>query len=141
MLNKRTRYAIKALMHIAKEASEESPMSGSAIAELSNIPYKFLEAILNDLKNGGYIVSRKGVNGGYFMAQNPSKIYLTSIIRAINGPIALVPCVSLNYYEQCDFCENEERCALHETMKEVRDASLAILDGTSIQQLIERENR
>lgn len=126
-------------MHISRSSSETNPMSVAAISEQSNIPYKFLEAILSDLKNAGYVVSRKGVNGGYFMAQAPHKIFLTSIIRATNGPIALVPCVSLNYYEPCDFCENEERCALHETMKEVRDASLAILGNTSIQDLIDRE--
>lgn len=139
MLNKRTRYAIKALMFIARKTSDGELSAANAIAESASMSVKFLEAILNDLKAAGFVQSKKGIGGGYALSKPAAEIMLADLIRAMNGPIALVPCVSLNYYEPCELCPDETKCGLHDVMEQVRDASLAILSSTSIQHLIDRE--
>lgn len=141
MLTMRTRYALRALIHIAKENSGEHPVSAATIAQAQSISLKFLEAILHDLKQAGFITSKKGIHGGYILSQDPNKIRLADVIRTINGPIALVPCVSLNFYEACTICPDESKCSLHHVMVDVRDATLAVLESTSIMQLVEREKK
>ena len=141
MLTMRTRYALRALIHIAKENRSEHPVSAASIAQAQSISLKFLEAILHDLKQAGFITSKKGIHGGYSLSQEPDKIMLADVIRTINGPIALVPCVSLNFYEACMICPDESKCSLHHVMVDVRDATLAILESTSIMQLVEREKK
>jgi Rrf2 family protein len=141
MLNRKTRYAIKALMHIARTTALQQPSSVAQISEASNIPNKFLEAILSDLKTAGYVVSKKGSAGGYYLQQSADQINLASLLRATNGPIAMVPCVSLNYYESCEHCPDESLCGIHSVMEEVRDANLKILNNTSIQDLIDKEEK
>lgn len=137
----RTRYALRSLIHIAKENSYEHPVSASSIAQAQSIPLKFLEAILHDLKQSGFVTSKKGINGGYTLGKEPDKIMLADVIRTINGPIALVPCVSLNFYEACTICPDESKCSLHQVMVDVRDATLAILESTSLMQLVDREKK
>lgn len=137
----RTRYALRSLIHIAKENSNEHPVSAASISQAQSIPLKFLEAILHDLKRSGFVTSRKGIHGGYTLSQEPDKIMLADVIRTINGPIALVPCVSLNFYEACSICPDESKCSLHHVMVDVRDATLAILDSTSLKQLVDREKK
>lgn len=141
MLNKKTRYAIKALMQIARQSNIGLPASVSSISEQYQIPNKFLEAILSDLKTAGYVISKKGSSGGYYLNKSSSDINLSDLLRATNGPIAMVPCVSLNYYEPCEQCPDESFCAIHSVMEEVRDANLKILNNTSIQDLLDRENQ
>lgn len=141
MLSRKTRYAIKALIYIGKHSGMESPVSVSAIARDTDIPYKFLEAILTDLRNTGVLGSKKGNNGGYYFGKPPEEVSLTQIIRATNGPIALLPCVSLNYYEPCDHCPDEKDCALHHVMIKVRDASLKILSDCTIRDLMNKEKK
>jgi Rrf2 family protein len=137
----RTRYAIRALIHISIENKDGAPVSASSIAEGQGISLKFLEAILHDLKDAGLVVSKKGIGGGYLLGKKSDEIRLADVIRTINGPIALVPCVSLNFYEPCSICPDESKCALHHVMTEVRDATLAILETTSLFDLIQREKR
>ena len=141
MLTMRTRYALRALIHISIKSGEGKPVSASSIAEGQGISLKFLEAILHDLKVSGFVISKKGIGGGYTLDKAPSDIRLADVIRTINGPIALVPCVSLNFYEACTICPDESKCALHNVMIEVRDATLQILESTSLEDLILREKK
>jgi Rrf2 family protein len=141
MLNKRSRYAIKALVQIARANALEHPASVASIVEQTTIPPKFLEAILSDLKVGGFVTSKKGSSGGYYLAKPSDEINLADIIRVMNGPIAMVSCVSLNYYEPCEYCMDEKTCGIHAVMEEVRDASLAILNKTTIASIIQREEK
>jgi Rrf2 family protein len=139
MLPKKTKYAIKALMALAKTYEQKLPQRIADIAENENIPKKFLEAILLDMRKIGIVNSKMGANGGYYLSKHPDEIFLSNIIRFTGGPIALVPCVSLNFYEKCDECPNENICGLRDVMQEVRDASLQILAKTSLSDLIKRE--
>lgn len=130
MLSKKSQYAFKALSYLV-EKKNGGPVLISEIAENKNIPLKFLENILLQLKKAEILDSKKGKGGGYFFHANPAEITLATIIRLVNGPIAMIPCVSLNFYEQCLDC-NPEHCGLHDVLIEVRDASLAILEKKSL---------
>jgi Rrf2 family protein len=134
MLNKKTQYAFKALMYLA-EQYEQGPVLIAEIARKKKIPLKFLENILLELKKGGILDSKKGKGGGYFFKVPPSKVRLADIIRKIDGPIAMLPCVSLYFYERCKNCD-EKNCGLHDIMIEVRDANLNILEGKTVADLI-----
>jgi Rrf2 family protein len=140
MLSKKSKYAIKALVSLAKHYDVKSKIKISTIAEEENIPRKFLEAILVELRNNGLLHSKLGANGGYYLAKHPNEIFLSQVIRISGGPIALLPCVSLNFYEKCEECENEATCGLNHVMREVRDATIQILSKTSIQDLVKRED-
>ncbi len=106
----------------------------SEIAEEKKIPLKFLENILLELKKADILDSKKGKGGGYFFKVKPSSVKMTKIIRLIDGPIAMLPCVSLNFYERCNNCD-EKHCGLHDVMKQVRDATLAILENRTLADL------
>ena len=136
MLNKKTQYAPKALMYLA-EHKEEGPVLISEIAAKKKIPLKFLENILLELKKDGILESKKGKGGGYFLNKAPNKIPLARIIRLIHGPIAMLPCVSLYFYERCKNCD-EKHCGLHDIMIDVRDANLKILEKKTVADLIAR---
>lgn len=142
MLSKKSKYAIKALVGLAKNHGNEIPLRIAQIAEQEHIPKKFLESILVELRNNGLLHSKMGASGGYYLAKDPSEIFLSQVIRLSGGPIALLPCVSLNFYESCEECEGgEEQCALHDVMLEVREATVEILAKTSLSDLVEREDR
>lgn len=136
MLNKKTQYAFKALEYLA-EHRDQGPILISEIAEQKHIPLKFLENILLELKNDGVLDSKKGKGGGYFLKLPPSKIPLARIIRKIDGPIAMLPCVSLYFYERCKDCD-EKNCGLHDVMILVRDANLKILEKKTVADLTKR---
>jgi Rrf2 family protein len=139
MLSKKSKYAIKALTCLAKRYESKTLLKIATISEEEKIPKKFLEAILVELRNNGLLHSKLGANGGYYLAKHPSEIYLSTIIRLSGGPIALLPCASLNFYEPCQECENEKTCGLSTVMKEVRDVTIKILAETSIAALIQKE--
>ena len=134
MLSKKTQYALQALSYMV-EKNSEFPMLIAEIAAAKNIPLKFLENILLELKKGGFLESKKGKHGGYFFAAPPQKIKLSAIFRIIEGPIALLPCESLNFYEKCANC-NEKKCGINRVMAEVRDNTLAILDKRTVADLV-----
>jgi Rrf2 family protein len=134
MLSKKTQYALQALSYMV-EKNSEFPILIAEIATAKNIPLKFLENILLELKKGGFLESKKGKHGGYFFATPPHKIKLSAIFRIIEGPIALLPCVSLNFYEKCADC-NEKKCGINRVMAEVRDNTLAILDKRTVADLV-----
>ncbi|MBU4537959.1 MAG: Rrf2 family transcriptional regulator [Weeksellaceae bacterium] len=130
MLSKKSQYALRALSYLVAK-QEEGPVLISEIAEKKKIPIKFLENILLELKKAEILDSKKGKGGGYFFNANPKEISLARIIRLVNGPIAMLPCVSLNFYENCMNC-NEKHCALHDVLIEARDATLAVLEKKSL---------
>jgi Rrf2 family protein len=138
MLSKKTKYAIKALVILGKNV-DQPPMQISKIAELERIPKKFLEQILLDLRNAGFLYSKKGAGGGYSLNKDPKDIYLVNILRITDGPVAMLPCASLNFYHKCDECHQETTCGIRDVFIEVRDATLNILSKTSIADLIARE--
>ena len=130
MLSKKTKYAINALVYLAKKPYKE-PVLISEIAEKEHIPKKFLETILLDLRNAGILNSKKGKGGGYYLIKDPKDINMADVYRTLEGPIALLPCVSHNFYEKCENC-NENHCSLHDVLIEVRDATLSILEKKSL---------
>ncbi len=130
MLSKKAKYAIKALIALADQRAE--PVRISDLARAEQIPRKFLESILLGLKNQGVLQSRKGKGGGYLLARDPSTIYLGQIVRMFDGPLAPVPCASQTAYVRCADCPDEAACGVHLAMKEVRDATAHVLDGTSL---------
>ena len=133
MLSKKTQYALQALSYMV-EHNICNPILIATIAKEKNIPLKFLENILLALKKAGFLESKKGKNGGYFFALPPDKIKLSAIFRILEGPIALLPCVSLNFYEKCIDC-NEKKCGINKIMVAVRDNTLAILDNSTVNDL------
>ncbi len=137
MLSQKAQYAFRALTHLVHKY-EQGPVLISEIAECKHIPLKFLENILLQLKNAGILESKKGKGGGYFIKHHPSKTSVAAVIRIVDGPIAMLPCVSLYFYQHCKNCD-EHNCGLHTIMEEVRDATLAILENKTLQNLIEEK--
>ena len=135
MLTKKTKYGLKAMTYLAKDTSGQ-PVLISEIAEKEKIPLKFLEGILLDLKKNGLLASKKGKGGGYFLEKPAESISIASIIRVLDGPIALLPCVSLNYYKKCDDCMDEVSCSLNRVMVQVRDKTLKVLERQSLKDLV-----
>jgi Rrf2 family protein len=111
-----------------------------AISDQQNIPKRFLEQILNDLKSAGIVQSKRGVAGGYRLAKQPDQITLASVVRHIEGALAPVSCVSERFYEKCS-CPDESRCAIRSVMKEVRDAIVAIMERVTIADLCQRARK
>ncbi len=141
MLPKRTKYAIKALLALTKNYKEHRPLKISEIAEMEKISRKFLEAILLQLRREGIVDSKMGARGGYLLIKHPEEVMLSTIIRCTGGPIALLPCVSLNFYESCHECPHEKTCGLRDVVLEVREASIKILSKTSLTDILRRENK
>ncbi|ULQ53509.1 RrF2 family transcriptional regulator [Flavihumibacter fluvii] len=133
MISKKTQYGLKALTYLAQQ-EKGIPVLIADISNKKSIPLKFLESILLDLRKAGFLESKKGKGGGYFFAIPPTKIKVAAIIRLLDGPIALVPCASLNFYKKCDDCD-EKTCGLNHLMKEVRDASIKILEDKTVADL------
>ena len=137
MLSKKTQYAFRALTHLAENYGE-GPVLISDISERRKIPLKFLENILNEMKKAGILESKKGKGGGYILKMSPGKIKLSTVIRLVNGPIALLPCVSLNFYRKCDDCD-ETNCGLRRVMAITRDATLKILEKKTLADIVFEE--
>ena len=134
MLSKKSQYAFKALSYLAVRFNQ-GPVLISEIAKKKKIPLKFLENILLELKKADILDSKKGKGGGYFLKKSPEKVKMATVIRLINGPIAMLPCVSLYFYERCKNCD-EKHCGLHDMMVEVRDATLNIVENRTLKDLI-----
>lgn len=115
---------------------DNNPVQIAMIAESENISHKFLESILLSLKKIGVVGSKKGKGGGYYLLKTPVEICMTDVIRQLEGPIAMVPCVSLNYYEKCDDCPDEDACSVHRLMIKVRDNTLKVLKNNTLKDLI-----
>jgi Rrf2 family protein len=140
MISKKTKYALKALLYLARKYNQ-GPVLISALARDERIPKKFLELILLTLKNNGVLQSRKGKGGGYFLGKLPREISVGNVIRILDGPLAPVPCVSETAYAKCQECVDERTCGIRPVMKDVRDAIANILDKTSLGDMLEREEK
>lgn len=140
MLSKRAKYAINALVYLAKQEAQK-PILISRIAEEEHIPKKFLEAILLELKNAGILKSKKGKGGGYFLHKAPDEVSLADIMRLFDGAIAFLPCVTYQYYERCEECVDEETCGIRDVFQDVRDESVRVLKASTLANIIERENK
>lgn len=137
MLSKKTQYGLKALGYLAAHYGK-GPILISEISTRKKIPVKFLESILLQLKTAGILESKKGKGGGYFLATSPKKIMLATVIRIIGGPIAMLPCVSLNFYEKCLDCD-ERTCGLNRVMASARDATLKVLEKKTVADLADTD--
>nr|WP_299036114.1 Rrf2 family transcriptional regulator [uncultured Tenacibaculum sp.] len=135
MLSKKTKYGIKALTFIAKQ-EKGTMVQIATISENENISHKFLESILLTLRKSGILGAKKGKGGGYYLLKPSNEIKMTEVIRTLEGPIAMVPCVSLNYYEKCDDCPDEEACSVHKLMIQVRDNTLQVLRNNTLADLV-----
>lgn len=136
MLSRKTKYGLKALTFLARQGGDK-PLQISVISESENISRKFLESILLILRKSGFLGSKKGKGGGYYLLKDPADIPIAAVYRVLEGPIAMVPCVSLNFYEKCDDCPDEASCSVHKLMIKVRDNSLQIFENTSLADLID----
>ena len=135
MLSKKTKYGIKALTFLARQ-EDQTPVQIAEIAKSENISIKFLESILLLLRHSGFLGAKKGKGGGYYLIKDPKDINMAHVYRILEGPIALLPCVSHNFYEKCDDCPDENACAVHNLMIEVRDSTLNIFNNRSLADLI-----
>lgn len=130
MLTMKAKYALKALVVLAR--SKDGQMQAKTIAAEANIPYKFLEAILGELRSRGIVHSRRGTAGGFRLARDSREIMAGDVIRIMDGPLAPIRCASITAYRACEDCPNENQCALHDLMMDTRGALSSILDKRSI---------
>jgi Rrf2 family protein len=137
MISQKTKYALKALSVLAEEYGK-GPILIADIAQREHIPRSFLELILLEMKNHRFLDSRKGRGGGYFLAKPPTQIFVGQVVRAIEGPLAPLPCASKTAYRKCEECRDEQSCGVRLLMCEVREATAHILDATSLTDLLIR---
>ena len=140
MISKKTKYALKALLVLARNHVSQQPTLISDLAASERLPKKFLELILLNLKNEGILASKKGKGGGYMLSKNPDLIPIGQVIRILEGTLSPLPCLSQRAYQKCDDCVDETTCSIRSVMKEVREATVQILNGTSLQDMLERAN-
>lgn len=140
MLSKKAKYAINALVYLAKQ-EDRAPVQTVQIALSENIPNKFLEAIMLELKKGGLLASKKGRNGGYFLRLNPDEIHMAEVVRLFDGAIALLPCVTYKYYERCDECHDEKTCGIRAAFLNLRNQTVELLKHETLATILERERK
>lgn len=139
MLSQRGRYALKALLNIAR--SNGATRQVAAISEQEQIPRKFLESIMSDLRRAGLVRSTRGNMGGYSLARPADLITIAEVVRVTDGPLAMLPCVSRNFYQRCEDCVDEHTCQLRKLFGEVRDAVTTILDNRTLAEMLRGEVR
>jgi Rrf2 family protein len=135
MLSHRAKYALRALQYLARQEPDQAVLI-SEIAKQQAVPKKFLEIILVELKRGGLVRSFRGRNGGYALARPADSIFLGNVIRLMDGPLAALPCASLTGYRRCEDCKDETSCQIRRVFRRVRDATAAILDQTSLADIV-----
>ena len=131
MLSIKTKYGLKALVYLARSEAGR-PVQIAEIAQKEQIPQKFLESIVLTLRKNGLLGSRKGKGGGYYLIKDPSEIPMTTVMRVLEGPIAMVSCVSLNFYERCADCPDEATCSVYKLMLQIRDSNLEVYRRTTL---------
>ena len=134
MLTNKGKYGLKALVHLAALPPGQTAQSVE-IATANNVPKKFLDAILGELRVAGMIVTRKGKKGGYMLSRPPGDIMAGAAIRALDGPLAPIACASRTGYRPCSDCSDVQACSIRLLMTEVRDLSAKLLDNTSIEDM------
>lgn len=140
MLTKKAKYAIKAMIYLSKKKKGEHALI-SEISESEHIPKKFLETILLDLRKAGYLGSKKGKGGGYYLIKSPEEVNMADVLRLFEGAIALVPCVAHKYYERCEECTDEETCGIREVFRIVREHTVSILKENNFAEVILKEKK
>ena len=135
MISKKMKYAIKALTYLARHSSKEHCIRTSEIAEQERIPKKFLEQILLEMKKSNLVNSIQGNVGGYYIVKPANQINLAEIYRLFEGPIALIPCGSDNFYERCEDCKDEQKCKIRRSIRKIRTQTLAAMEQVTIQSL------
>lgn len=140
MIAQKTRYALRSLLFLAEETGDR-PVQLSRIAETQRVPPKYLELIMLDLRKAGLVKSNRGPKGGYRLGRPADQISFGAVVRALEGPIALVPCASTNFYAPCGDCHDEATCAIRRAFLILRDQSTAVLDSISLAQGAEWEER
>ncbi len=140
MISKKAQYSLYALTYLAKKYND-GPVLISEIAQKEKLPKKFLETILLELKNMGIVSSKKGKGGGYYLIKKPEDISFADIIRFFDGAIALLPCVTYNYYESCTQCKDENSCGVRSVVKEIRNKTVSILKNITLKDVIDREDK
>ncbi|HUD51856.1 Rrf2 family transcriptional regulator [Parvibaculum sp.] len=133
MLSQKAKYALKAMLALAKQNNGDLLQAGD-IAEQQNVPRKFLELILLELRKQGLVHSHRGKHGGYTLAKPADTITFGQVVRIMDGPLAPIPCASLTGYRRCVDCADEKSCAIRRAMREVRDAAASILDSLTLEQ-------
>jgi len=141
MLSQKAKYAIKALLALARAQERDELLQSAEIASRHNIPKKFLDLILYELRGHGLVHSVRGREGGYQLSQPAADISIARILRAVDGPLAPLPCASVTAYRKCSDCDDEKSCAVRRMMREVRDAASAILDNMSLAEAATEERR
>lgn len=141
MITKKSKYAIKALIYLAKKKETNTPVLIEEISNSERIPKKFLEAILLDLRKAGYLGSKKGKGGGYYMIKRAEEISMADVLRIFDGPIALIPCVAHKYYEPCEECLDEVTCPIREVFRVIREQTVATLKENSFSELLDKEKK
>ena len=136
MLTNKGKYGLKAMVYLAGCAPGE-PALVTDIAAKNNIPKKFLDSIVGELRNAGVVHSKKGRGGGYILAKSASEIMVGQIIRALDGPLAPIPCASRIFYRRCEDCITEAKCTVRLMMMEVRNAIAEVLDNRSLAEMRE----
>ncbi|NLN96763.1 MAG: Rrf2 family transcriptional regulator [Bacteroidales bacterium] len=136
MLTYKTRYSILALVKLASEYGK-GPLQINQIAESESIPKRFLESILLELKKNGYLDSKLGKKGGYYLIRKPDQVNLLDIIRLFEGAIALLPCISEKYYQPCEHCKDEVNCTIRATFKDIREYTYNKLAATTLASLLQ----
>jgi len=136
VLTKKAKYALNALVYLSRVDNSDAPKTAERIAKDNNIPKKFLESILGDLKKVGILSSVHGKGGGYLMRKRPEDISMVEIIRMFDGAVGLIPCATHQFFEPCLECKDVESCKIRWTFKELRDVNVEFLKGKTIGDLI-----
>jgi Rrf2 family protein len=136
MLSQKVRYGLRALVELTR-AGPEQQLTAAELAVRAGAPRKFLEAILLELSRRGLILSRRGKFGGYILAKAPEAISFADVIRVIDGPLALAPCVSQTAFRKCDDCADLETCALRPALRQARDATAGVLEAYTLKRAVE----
>ena len=137
MISKKCKYAIHALVHMAKDPEQKFLIK--TISDACNIPKKFLEAILLDLKRAGILGSKQGKGGGYFLRRKTSEVNLAEVVRLFDGAIAAVPCATHKFYESCRECEDEETCSVRDAFLAIRNATVEMLKSDTLEGMVKKE--
>jgi len=132
MISKKTKYALHALTYLAENASVDNPVAIHVIATETHVSFKFLDTILRELKHAGVTASKMGKDGGYYLLKQPEEIHLAEIVRLLDGPIALLPCVSHRYYEPCKECPDEDACKIRNSFLELRAKTVQLMKDVTI---------
>jgi Rrf2 family protein len=132
VLSQKAKYAIKALLVLARAQKTGALAQARDLSERENIPKKFLDLIFFELRRHGLVISSRGRDGGYALAKPAADISIAAIVRAVDGALAPLPCASVRFYRRCEDCKDEKTCEVRRLMRQVRDAASAILDNTSL---------